>query len=50
VSWVQEAGGRRVHKMVQVRAASLCPLERPEANRQVIRRVRGLDGKFRDAG
>lgn len=49
VSWVQETGGRHVHKMVQVRAASLRLLEPPEAHRQVLRRVRGLDGK-RDAG
>ncbi|MGN6173065.1 MAG: hypothetical protein ACTHPS_08950 [Streptosporangiaceae bacterium] len=31
VSWVQETGGRRVHKVVQVRAGSLRPLEPPEA-------------------
>src|SRR5215472_12476100 len=41
---------RRVHKVVQVRAASLRPLARPEAYRQVVRRLRGLDGKFRDVG
>jgi len=30
-SWVQETGRRRAHKVVQVRAASLRPLEPPEA-------------------
>ena len=29
VSWVHEAGGRRDHKVVQVRAGSLRPLEPP---------------------
>ena len=49
-AWVPEAGGRHVHKVVRVRAASLRPLEPPEACQQVLRRVRGLDGKIRDAG
>ena len=49
VSWVREAGGRHVHKVVQVPAASLHPLEPPGACQQVLRRVRGLDGKIRDA-
>jgi hypothetical protein len=31
VSWVQESGGRHLHKVVQVRAGSLRPLEPPEA-------------------
>ena len=50
VSWVQETGRRRAHKMIQVRAARLRPLEPPEAYKQVPRRVRGLDGQIRDAG
>ena len=50
VSWVQETGGRYVHKVVQVRADGLRPLEPPEAYQQVPRRVRGLDGQIRDAG
>ena len=50
VSWVQETGGRHVHKVVQVRAASRRPLEPPEAHQQVLRRVRGFDGKIGDAG
>ena len=34
MSWVQESGGRRLHKVVQVRAwGSLRPLEPPEAYR-----------------
>jgi hypothetical protein len=33
VSWVQESGGRRLHKVVQVRAGSLRPLERPRPTR-----------------
>ena len=37
-SWVQEAGGRQVHKVVQVRAASVRPLEPLEAHQQVLRR------------
>jgi hypothetical protein len=31
VSWVQETSVRPVHKVVEVRAASLTPLEPPEA-------------------
>jgi hypothetical protein len=49
VSWVQETGGRHVPTVVQVRAASLRPLEPPGACQQVLRRLRGLGGK-RDAG
>jgi hypothetical protein len=48
VSWVHETGSRRVHKVVQVRAATLRPLEPPEAYREVPRRVRGLDGRIRE--
>jgi len=47
VSWVHEAGGRRDHKVVLVRAKSLRPLEPPEAYKAVPRRVRGLDGQIR---
>jgi hypothetical protein len=47
VSWVQRTGGRRAHKVVQVRAASLRPLEPPGAYRRALRRVRGLDGQIR---
>jgi hypothetical protein len=47
VSWVQESGGRRNHKVVPVRASSLRPLERPETYKTVPRRVRGLDGQIR---
>ena len=43
VPWVQESGGRRVHKVVQVRAGSLRPLEPPEAYKDVPRRVLGHD-------
>jgi hypothetical protein len=49
VSWVQESGGRHVHKVVQVPAAGLCPLEAPEAYERVPRRVLGLDGQVREA-
>ena len=48
VSWVQETGGRHVHKVVQVQAASLRPLEPPDAYQDVPRRVPGLDGQIRD--
>jgi len=50
VSWLQQAGGRHVHKVVQVQAASLRPLEPPDACQDVPRRVLGLDGQFRDMG
>jgi len=48
VSWVQETSGRPVHKVVQVRAASLRPREPPEAYERVPRRVLSLDGEIRD--
>ena len=48
VSWVQETGGRHVHKVVQVQAASLRPLEPPGAYEAVPRRVLGLDGQLRE--
>ena len=44
VSWVQESGGRRLYKVVQVRAGSLRPLELPEAYTDIPRRVYGRDG------
>ena len=50
VSWVQESGGRHHHKVVQVRADSLRPLEAPEAYRAVPRQLRGLDGQIRHLG
>jgi hypothetical protein len=50
VSWIHESGGRRDHKVVQVRADSLRPLEPPEAYKAVPRRVRGLDGQIRRTG
>jgi hypothetical protein len=47
VSWIQQAGGRHVHKVVDVRAGSLQPLEPPDAYSAVPRRVRGSDGLIR---
>jgi hypothetical protein len=47
VSWIQQAGGRPVHKVVDVRAGSLQPLEPPDAYSSVPRRVRGSDGLIR---
>jgi hypothetical protein len=47
VSWVQQAGGRYVHKVVDVRAGSLRPLEHPDAYSAVPRRIRGHDGLIR---
>jgi hypothetical protein len=47
VSWVQQAGGRHVHKVVDVRAGSLRPLEHPDAYSAVPRRIRGHDGLIR---
>jgi hypothetical protein len=48
VSWVQETGGRRAHKVAQACAASLRPLGASGAYRRVPRRVRGLDGQIGD--
>jgi hypothetical protein len=50
VSWVQESGGRHVHKVVQVPADGLRPLEAPDGYKDVPRRVRGLDGRIHEAG
>ena len=50
VSWVQESGRRHHHKVVQVRADSLRPLEAPEAYRAVPRQLRRLDGQIRRIG
>ena len=48
MSWEHESGGRVHHKVVQVRADTLRPLEPPAAYKDVPRRVRGLDGQIRD--
>jgi hypothetical protein len=47
VSWVQQSGGRPVHKVVQVRAATVRPADDPGAYQGVPRRVRGRDGVIR---
>jgi hypothetical protein len=47
VSWVQEAGGRHVHRVVDVAADSLQSLEPRDAYAGVPRRVRGTDGSIR---
>jgi hypothetical protein len=47
VSWVQQSGGRPVHKVVQVRAAAVQPADDPDAYQGVPRRVRGRDGIIR---
>jgi hypothetical protein len=47
ISWVQQAGGRPIHKVVTVHASGLEPLEEPESYSQVPRRVRGRDGLIR---
>ncbi len=47
ISWVSEQGGRPLHKVVSVRAATLQPLEGPESYERVPRRVRGRDGVIR---
>jgi hypothetical protein len=47
VSWGHDAGRRREHKVVLVRAESLRPLEPPEAYQAVPRRVLGHDGRIR---
>jgi len=45
VSWVQETGGRRDHKVALVRADSLRPLEPREAYASVPRQVLADDGQ-----
>jgi hypothetical protein len=47
VSWVQHTSGRYVHKVADVRASSLRPLESADAYSSVPRRVRGSDGLVR---
>jgi hypothetical protein len=49
ISWVLTTGDppRHQHKVVSVQAASLAPLEAPDAYRDVPRRVLGNDGKIR---
>jgi hypothetical protein len=47
VSWVQETGGRHVHKVVDVPADSLKPLEASDVYAAVPRRIRGNDGLIR---
>jgi hypothetical protein len=49
VSWIQTTGdpSRHRHKVVEVRAESLAPLEAPEAYADVPRRVFGNDGQIR---
>ncbi|HLQ56336.1 MAG TPA: hypothetical protein VK162_18960 [Streptosporangiaceae bacterium] len=49
VSWVQTTGDppRHRHKIVEVQAESLVPLEAPEAYPDVPRRVFGSDGQIR---
>jgi hypothetical protein len=47
VSWIQNSGGRVLHKVVQVRASGLQPIEGPESYERVPRRVRGRDGVIR---
>jgi hypothetical protein len=47
VSWVQDSGGRPVHKIVDVRAGSLRPLEEPGAYADVPRHVLRNDGQVR---
>lgn len=47
VSWVQQSGGRHLHKVVDVSASSLRPLESSDMYSSVPRRVRGRDGLIR---
>jgi hypothetical protein len=47
LSWVQQIGSRPVHKVVQVRADSVQPLEDAEAYARVPRRVLAGDGIIR---
>jgi hypothetical protein len=47
VSWIQQSGGRHIHKVVTVRGSRLRPLDSPEAYADVPRRVRCNDGQIR---
>ena len=47
VSWVQTAGDRPKHMVVEVRAVSLRPIEAPEVYAGVPRRMLGRDGRTR---
>ena len=47
VSWIQQSGGRYIHKVVSVGASQVLPLEEPESYSRVPRRVRGRDGIVR---
>lgn len=47
VCWIQDTGGRHLHKVVTVQAHSLRPLEEPDAYADVPRRVVGTDGLVR---
>lgn len=47
VSWIQQSSGRTVHKIVDVQASSLRPVDEPEAYSAVPRRVVGIDGLVR---
>jgi hypothetical protein len=47
VSWIQQTSDCAVHKVVCVAAESLTPLETPDANRQVPRRIFGDEGRIR---
>jgi hypothetical protein len=47
VSWVQQANGRYVHKVADVRASTLQPLDPSDAYSSVPRHVRGSDGLIR---
>jgi hypothetical protein len=47
VSWIHHTGGRHHHKVVQVLANSLRPLEPPDAYHAVPRRILGHDGHIR---
>jgi hypothetical protein len=47
VTWIRTQAGRPYRHVVSVRAASVRPLELPDAYRQVPRWVRGNDGVIR---
>jgi hypothetical protein len=49
VSWIHTTGNppRHRHKVVEVRASSVSPLEAPEAYADVSRMIFGNDGKVR---
>ena len=48
MSWIQTTSSRSSHKIVNVQAASIHPIEAPDAYTHVPRRILGKDGVVRN--